>query len=137
MNAQTKDLAIQRFNAIPWHDSKLLSLCFYRENSQEVVKISLQLLEGGGALRPVELLFHESTYLKLEVDLEGKSQCSDDISEANCSADSDWLRTLSAENPYDSFEDFLHFKIGLIPPGGAINILAKDFVLTSATTARS
>ena len=130
MTNQTKDSTIQLFNAIPWHDSKLLGLSFYRENSLEVVKISLQLLEEQGALKPVELIFLESTYIKLEVDLEGKSQCSDDISWANCSAESDWLQTLSAENRYDSFEGFLHFKIELIPPGGEINILAKDFTLT-------
>ena len=132
MTTQTKDSTIQRFNAIPWHDSKLLGLSFYRENSLEVVKISLHVLEEQGALKPAELIFRESTYVKLEIDLEGKSQCSDDISWANCSAESDWLRTLSAENRYDSFDGFLHFKIELIPPGGEINILAKDFTLTGA-----
>jgi len=131
MTIQTKDSTMQRFNSIRWHDCKLLGLSFYRENSLEVVKISLQLLDEQGALKSAEMLFHESTYVKLEVDLEGKSQCSDDISEANCSAESDWLRTLSAGNPYDSFEGFLHFSIELVPPGGAINILAKDFLLVS------
>jgi hypothetical protein len=119
---------IQRFNAIRWHDSKLLGLCFFRAGSQELVKISLQLLEEGGALRPVDLVFEESTYVKLEVDLEGKRECSDDISDAECSAESEWLRTLSERNPYDSFEGYLHFSISLIPPGGEINILAKDFL---------
>ena len=122
---------VRRFNGVRWHDSKLLGLCFYRENSQEMVKISLQLLEVEGALRPVEMVFKESTYVKLDVDLEGKSQCSDDISDANCSSESDWLAKLSANNAYDDFEGFLHFKINLIPPGGTINILAKDFVLAS------
>lgn len=124
----------QRFNEIRWHDSKLLGLCFYRKNSQEMVKISLQLLGDQGALMPVEMVFKESTYIQLDVDLEGKSQCSDDISEANCSAESDWLLRLSAGNPYDNFKGFLHFKIRLVPPGGEINILAKDFALASAAS---
>lgn len=89
----------------------------------------MQLLGEGGALKPVDLVFKESTYIKLEVDLEGKSQCSDDISDAECSTESEWLRSLSAANPYDSFEGYLHFRISLIPPGGAVNILAKDFLL--------
>lgn len=120
--------AIQRFNSIRWHDSKLLALCFYRAGSEELVKISLRLLEEGGALRPIDLVFKDSTYLKLEVDLEGKSQCSDDISDAECLFESEWLRTLSEQHPYDSFGGYLHFRISLIPPGGSINILAKDFL---------
>ena len=118
---------IQRFKMIRWHDSKLLGLCFYRVGSRELVKISMQLLDEKGAHRSVDLIFEESTYVQLEVDLEGKSQCSDDISDAECSGESEWLRALSERSPYDSFEGYLHFRIDLIPPGGAINILAKDF----------
>jgi hypothetical protein len=73
------------------------------------------------------MIFKESTYIKLNVDLCGKAVCSDDISDARCVAESEWLRTLSAENPHDNFEGYLHFQITLIPPGGEINILAKDF----------
>jgi hypothetical protein len=127
MSDQIANSTIQRFNAIRWHDSKLLGLCFYRAGSEELVKISLQLLEEGITLRSVDLIFKESTYVKLEVDLEGKSQCSDDISDAECLAESEWLQTLSERNPYDSFEGYLHFRISLIPPGGAVHILAKDF----------
>ena len=119
----------QRFNDLPWHDSKLLGFSFYREGSQELARVSLQLLEKNRALQSVELIFHESTYVALEVDLEAKSQCSDDISDAECSESSDWIRTLSERNPYDSFEGYLHFSIYLIPPGGSINVLAKDFSL--------
>jgi hypothetical protein len=137
MTTEMTGSTVKRFNAIRWHDSKLLGLSFYREGSQELVKISLQLLEKDGALKPVDLLFRESTYIKLEVDLEGKSQCSDDISDAECSAESEWLRTLSASNPYDSFEGYLHFRVSLIPPGGAINILAKDFSLEPSVETRS
>jgi hypothetical protein len=127
MSVQMTNSTIERFNGVRWHDSKLLGLRFYREGAEERVKLSLKLLEKDGALTPVDLLFRESTYIKLEVDLEGKSQTSDDISDAECLAESEWLRTLTAGNPYDSFEGYLHFRISLIPPGGAINILAKDF----------
>ena len=123
------DSIIQRFNSIGWHDSKLLGLSFYRANSEEQVRISLQLLGEGGVLRPSEIIFKESTYVKLEVDLEGKRVCADDISDAECRASSEWIKTLSDQNPHDSFEGYLHFAIDLIPPGGKINILAKDFAV--------
>ncbi|MGB7555965.1 MAG: hypothetical protein WBM04_16455 [Candidatus Korobacteraceae bacterium] len=128
MNTQTIDATIQRFNAIRWHDSKLLGLSFYRTDSEEQVRISLQLLGEGGVLTPTEIVFTGSTYVALEVDLEGKRVCADDISGAECYASSKWTRTLSERNPHDSFEGYLHFEIGLIPPGGTINILATDFL---------
>ena len=40
MNTQTKNSAMERFNAIPWHDSKLIGLSFYRAGEEEQVKIS-------------------------------------------------------------------------------------------------
>jgi hypothetical protein len=128
MNTQTINATIQRFNAIRWHDSKLLGQSFYRADSEDRVRISLQILGEGGALTPTDIVFTGSTYVALEVDLEGKRVCADDISGAKCYASSEWIRTLSERNPHDSFEGYLHFEIGLIPPGGTINILAKDFL---------
>jgi hypothetical protein len=130
MSIQATNSTIQRFNAIQWHDSKLLGLAFYRAGSEEQLKISLQLLGPGGNLIPTDLMLIESTYIALEVDLEGKRVCSDDIAGAVCYASSEWIRALSERNPHDSFEGYLHFKINLIPPGGNINILAKDFILS-------
>lgn len=128
------DSIIQRFDAIRWHDSKLLGLSFYRANSEEQVKIFLQLLGDIGVLTPTEIIFKGSTYVKLEVDLEGKRVCADDISDAGCRASSEWIKTLSDQNPHDNFEGYLHFAIELIPPGGKINILAKDFAIGLAVT---
>jgi len=125
-------MVMERFNAIRWHDSKLRGLCFYREESEERVRIYVELLEEGSTLKPASIIFRESTYINLEVDLEGKSVCSDDISDAECYASSDWTKALSARNPHDSFEGYLHFRVSLIPPGGEINILAKDFLIESA-----
>lgn len=129
MSVQTIDTTIQRFNNIRWHDSKLRALSFYRSGSEEQVKISLELRGEGGVLTPTNLVLKGSTYIVLEVDLEGKRVCSDDISGAECYASSEWIRNLSERNPHDNFAGYLHFEIGLIPPGGTINILAKDFSL--------
>lgn len=127
MGFQTMDSIIERFNAIWWHDSKLLALSFYRTVLEEQLRISVQIIGEGGALTPAEIVFKECTYVGLEVYLAAKRVCSDDISDAHCHATSEWIKTLSAQNPYDSFEGYLHFRISLCPPGGTINILAKDF----------
>lgn len=119
----------QRFNAVRWHDSKLLAMCICREGQEELVKLSLQLLENDRTLKAYELKFRNSTYVKMELDLDGKNQCSDDISDAECMSDSEWLRALSTEHPYDHFDGYLHFRIDLIPPGGVLHVLAKDFSL--------
>jgi hypothetical protein len=129
MSTQTLNSIAQRFNSIRWHDSKLSTLSFYRVGSEELVKISLKLIGENGAHKPINLVFKESTYIKLDVDLEGKSECSDDISDAECLIESELLRTLTNQNPYDNFQGYLHFCIELIPPGGTINILAKNFLL--------
>jgi hypothetical protein len=133
MSIQRENSTMQRFADIRWHDSKLLGLGFYRADSEEQVRISLELQGDGGILRPTNMVFIGSTYIVLEVDLEGKRVCSDDISRAACYASSDWIRSLSERNPYDSFEGYMHFEIVLIPPGGTINILAKDFIFETVT----
>ncbi len=129
MSNQITNPTIQRFNEIRWHDSKLVSLCFYRTGGEERVKVSLELLGEGGSLTPAELIFKESTYIEADVYLEGKRVCSDDISSADCYVSSEWTKSLSERNPYDSFEGYLHFQLYLIPPGGTINVLARDFSL--------
>ena len=134
---------MQRFNAIPWHDSKLVGLGFYRAGEEDQVKISLELLEASGALTPAEVTFKECAYIEAEVYLEAKRMCADDIADAECSPSSDWKKAVSAPGPYDPIrgdrhlEEYLHFRISMCPPGGTIDILAKDFVLASAASVRS
>ncbi|MGC2420999.1 MAG: hypothetical protein WA405_05045 [Candidatus Acidiferrales bacterium] len=129
------DSVVQRFNAIRWHDSKLLGLSFYSTDSEEQVKISLQLLGREGVLTPTEMVFKESAYIEMDVYLWAKSMCADDISDAECYASSDWKKAVSEPSPYDvirggrQFERYLHFRISMCPPGGTINILAKDFAV--------
>lgn len=124
------DQITQRFEVLPWHDAKLMSLSFCRReaNDEDEVVATLVFQRDGGWQRPSKLTFKESTLIDMQVDLEGKRVCSDSIASASCSLTSDWIRSLSDQNPHDSFEGFLHFRISLIPPGGSVNILAKDFV---------
>lgn len=138
MSTQTKDSAVQRFNAIPWHDSKLVGLSVYREGEEEKIKISLRLLEASGALIPAEVIFKECAYIEAKVYLEAKRMCADDIADAECSNSSDWKKAASAPGPFDPIrgdrhlEEHLHFRISMCPPGGEIDTLSKDFVLASA-----
>ena len=131
----SQDAIVQRFNAMRWHDTKLLGLSFYRTiEDEEEVKISLSFLGNNGWQAPSDLIFRESTLIDMQLDLEGKSVCSDSIASAFCSVSSDWIKTLSEQNPHDNFEGYLHFKISMIPPGGVINILGKDFTFRTAPT---
>jgi hypothetical protein len=129
MHDEIRNPIAQRFNSLHWHDSKLLGLQVYREESDERIKMSLRLIEKQNVFKPINLIFFESTYIKMEIDLAWKSSCSDDISIADCSENSELLKELSDRNPYDSFEGYLHFHIVMIPPGGTIDILAKGFIL--------
>jgi hypothetical protein len=141
MSTQIKSSAIQRFNTISWHDSKLVGLSFYRKGEEEQVKVSLQILGERGDLTLAEIVFRECAYVEAEVYLEAKRMCSDDITDAECSPSSDWKKAISKSGPYDvirgdrHLEEYLHFRISLCPPGGTINVLAKDFILTSAASA--
>jgi hypothetical protein len=132
MSTHENDSIISSFNAVRWHDSKLLSLAFHRIEKQDEVSVSIQMQNGVGQLTPSTLLFEGSTYIRLEVDLEGKRVCADSIFSATCQAESDFLTNLKKANPYDSFQGYLHFRIELVPPGGWIDLLATGFQLKAA-----
>lgn len=135
MTVQLENPTVQRFNSISWHDSKLTGLCFYKAGEEERVKLSLKLLGEDGSLTPAEIVFKECVYFQGDVYLAAKSMCADDISSAGCYESSDWKSTVSEPSPADvilggrGFEEHLHFSVSLCPPGGTINILAKDFSL--------
>lgn len=133
------DTITRRFNTIQWHDSKLLGLCFYKADDEELIKISLNLLEKDGSLTPAEIVFRESAYVEADVYLHAKSMCADDISSAECRLSSEWKTRVSEPKPFDvilggrGFEQHLHFRFTLCPPGGTINVLARDFSLETAS----
>lgn len=139
VNRVTIEEVAQRFNMQQWHDSKLLALCFYRKEGQDRVAISLGMLEKNGPRKTIELIFYESMYFASEVFFEGKTRCSDDIWDAKCFIESEWITSLKEKNPLkrhyldaipdEYFHGYLHFHFNFCPPGnaGSIDILAKDF----------
>jgi hypothetical protein len=138
MTVQLENSTVQRFNSISWHDSKLVGLSFYKTEGEERVKLSLELLGKDGSLTPAEIIFKECAYFQADVYLEAKAMCADDISGAGCYESSDWKSAVSKPSPSDvilggrGFEEHLHFSVSMCPPGGTINILAKDFVLEAS-----
>ncbi len=132
---------IDQFNKIRWHDSGLLGVSFYRVESEEQVKLSLELLGEDGVLSPIEVTFRECAYIQADVYLEAKRMCADAISDAECTASSDWKKAVSDPGPCDPIrgdrrlEDYLHFRISLCPPGGRLDILARSFATRSTVAA--
>lgn len=120
---------IERFEAIHWHDSKLTGLAVQRRSGTDEVVLFVTLPTLESAPVSATLKFAHSTYLEVRLDLEAKRLCADDVSDGRCFSSSDWLGALAEANPYDSFAGFLHFQLDLIPPGGWIRLLAKDFEL--------
>jgi hypothetical protein len=123
--------ALETFNALKWHDSKLVGMSLDRiaEEDQIIVKL---MLWAGDRLAPHVLTFKDPTIVDLNFDLTGKQLCADDISSADCQTSSDWISELSRNSPHDNFAGYLHFEIRLIPPGGRLRILAKTFDLRTA-----
>jgi hypothetical protein len=118
---------IERFKSIVWHDSSLGNLTLLRTPEEERVRIPLGLLQKGYSLKFIDLIFHETVYVKMDVYAAAKRVCSDHISYADCSVDSEWIRAVKAKHPYDDFDDLFHFHFHLCRPGGSIDILAEDF----------
>src|SRR5262245_15891369 len=79
-----------RFNKLEWHDSKLRSFAVVRDDDdRDNVLFNLELRGiSEQELTPATLTLEDATYLRADVDLEGKSECSDDISSAVCEIES-------------------------------------------------
>lgn len=138
MSVQMESLTVQKFNSIRWHDSKLVGFCLYKAEGEDRIRLSLELLAADGSLNPTEIVFTDCAYFAADVYSEAKSMCADDISNAKCYESSEWKSMVSKPSSYDpiqggrGFEERLHFSVSLCPPGGTINILARDFSLESS-----
>jgi hypothetical protein len=77
-------------NHLSWHDSKLRSFSVVRHDDTDDVVLSLELRGISEAeLTSATLRLKDAIYIKIEMDLEGKFQCADDISSANCKMESE------------------------------------------------
>lgn len=125
-----------RFNNLNWHDSKLLGIELLRRQGTDYLRCRLKLLwdsrPGQYRWKDATLTFQDCTILKLDLDLAGKRVCADDIAGARCtwqSALKDQLEREQLQHEKAPLAQFLHFTISLIPPGGSIDVFAKEFEL--------
>ena len=100
----TEKEPIDSFNKIHWHDSKFRSFAIKRERGVDNVIFDLELREtSGNELTQTTLILEDAAYLRVELDLDGKAQCSDDISSALCERESalkkELLRSQLKYNP--------------------------------------
>ena len=86
-------------------------------------------------LTPLTVVFEDAVFFMSDVDLQGKRECSDDISSATCAIVSELLTKLQNErlrHSPDALKGYLHFSLYLIPPGGSIDVVASGFRLEQA-----
>jgi len=78
------------------------------------------------------IVFKDAVFFFCDIDLQGKRECSDDISSGTCDSSSDLMNKLQNERLKYSpgaLTGYFHFSIYLIPPGGTVDIIASDFRL--------
>jgi len=121
----------ERFNRVFWHDSKLRSFQVVRRDDVDDVVLELE-LRGASELEltPTTLVLQDAVFLFCDIDLQGKRECSDDISSAKCSAQSDLKTKIQDERlkySPDALVGYSHFSFYLIPPGGTVDVIAAGF----------
>ncbi len=124
----------ESFNRLIWHDSKLRSLRVVR-NDDDLDEVHLDVeLRGmpGQELTPMSVVLEDAVFFFSDIDLQGKRECSDDISSAKCEAKTDLMTKVQKERLQyspDALAGYFHFSVYLIPPGGTVDVIASGFRL--------
>ena len=126
---------ISEFAKLPWHDAKLLEVRVFRDKitDQDNLSCAIDFETVRNSWRRAIVLFRNCTLVKMDIDLDGKKVCADSISRATCEINSPLKKSLEEEqlkSERNPLLDYYHFYIGLVPPGGGLNIFAKDFDVT-------
>jgi hypothetical protein len=128
----------ESFNRLFWHDSKLRTLRILR-NDNDLDDVHLEVdLRGVSEqeLTPMTVIFEDAVFFFCDIDLQGKRECSDDISSGTCEASSDLMAKLLNERlkySPNALEGYFHFSVYLIPPGGTVDIIASGYKLEGQT----
>ena len=119
---------IKRFSQIAWMNMALIS--FKTDRKDEIDDFLIEVIDQySGTETRFEVRFEDTTYVRIDVDFASKRTTSDSIQSAGCRSESSWKTSLIKANPYDNFESYLDFEIGLVPKGGLMNLLARDFTV--------
>jgi hypothetical protein len=128
----------ESFNRLFWHDSKLRSFRVLRKNNDlDEVLLDIELRSASEQeLTPMTVVFEDAIFFFSDIDLQGKRECSDDISSAKCGTKTNLMAELQNDRLKYSPEalgKYLHFSFYLIPPGGTLDIIASGFRLECHT----
>lgn len=128
-----RDNVSESFNRLLWHDSKLRSLAIVRRDDLDEVVLEVE-LRGmpEQELAPVTIVLEDAVFFFTDIDLQGKRECSDDISSAKCAAKTDLMTKVQKErlqNSPNALAEYFHFSVYLIPPGGTVDVIASGFRL--------
>ena len=128
-----------RFNQMHWHDSKLVGFQLMPKSGERYdVHVDLQLLTnaqpGQYSWKAARLEFQDCRIMELGVDLLGIRFTGGDIATAFCEGGAALKEELESRffdlpQGNDPYEGILHFQMRLIPPGGEINVFARNFVM--------
>ncbi len=124
-----------RFNQMPWHDSKLLNVRIVParhdpRSADVILEIILRSAKAGGEASQALLSLRDSTIVKLDFDIATKSVCGDDIASASCDIDSPLKSQLERERlaaEPNGLSGYLHFSWILCPPSGEMHVFARTF----------
>jgi hypothetical protein len=125
------------FNRLIWHDSNLRSLRILRNDDLHEVLLDVE-FRGmqGQELTPMTVVLEDAVFFFSDIDLQGKRECSDDISSAKCEVKTGLLTKLQNERlkySPDALAGYFHFSVYLIPPGGTVDVIASGFRLEDQT----
>jgi hypothetical protein len=125
------------FNRLLWHDSKLRSVHIFHKDDLDEVSLSVD-IRGihGQDLASVTISFQDSVFFFGDLDLQGKRECSDDISSATCNGETELLARLQNDRlrySPNALSGYFHFSFYLIPPGGTLDIVALGFRIEART----
>jgi hypothetical protein len=127
----------ESFNRIFWHDSKLRSLRTRRHKDLDEVLLHVELRGvSEEELTPMTVVFEDAVFFFCDIDLQGKRECSDDISGGTCEVKSDLMTKLQNERlkySPDALAGYFHFSVYLIHPGGTVEVIASSFRLEKRT----
>jgi len=123
----------ESFNRLQWHDSKLRSLRILRSDDLDEVRLDVELRGvSEQELTPITVVFEDAVFFFSDLDLQGKRECSDDVSGGTCKASSELMTKLQDERlkySPNALTGYFHFSIYLIHPGGSAQIIASGFRL--------
>ena len=97
----------------------------HRGDVDDVI-VDVQLREPSTVdLTAVSIILEDAAFLFCDLDLQGKRECSDDISSASCSAESEMKDRIQKERlkfSPDALKGYFHFRFYMIPPGGTLDV---------------